>query len=124
MADMSGWFHPPTTPHTYRMKIIRDEIMSELSKNKPYRSKKYLKWIRSHPCVVTGREYDIVAHHIINCGFSGVIGSKVSDLFTIPLNSEIHQQLHHNPKAFEQRYDQKRLALEFIDKAISEGVFV
>ena len=92
-----------------------------LLKQKPFRSKKYLAYIRSQLCFVTGRQAEI-AHHIINCKFGGGMGTKPSDLFTLPMTVEAHQQLHHNPKLFEEKFDQKKLTLEMIEKAVSEGV--
>ena len=65
-------------------------------KIKPYRDKKYLAWIRTKPCTYCGRsksEYlDIVpAHQNFEMGS---MGSKASDLYTIPLCTDCHLVEH------------------------------
>ena len=90
-------------------------------KHKPWRSKKYIKFVSSLPCCITGSN-EVVAHHIINCNILSGTGTKVSDLFTIPLDARLHGILHNDPKAFELMYDQKKLALETIEKAVMDGV--
>lgn len=92
-----------------------------LQKIKPFRSKKYLAWIREQLCFVTGRQAE-VAHHIINCDMGGGMATKQSDLFALPMTVEAHQQLHHTPKKFEEKFDQKKLVLKMIEKAANEGV--
>lgn len=65
------------------------------------RSKKdagYLKWLHQLPCVLTGR-YGVQAAHISytatrwGCYGRGK-GTKVSDLFALPLNAESHALQH------------------------------
>jgi hypothetical protein len=72
-----------------------------------WRCEKYLKFIRSLPCVVTGRtgsDYDqVVAHHLIGHG-EGKMGGKAHDLFTFPMLSSEHQKFHHDPKAWEEEH--------------------
>lgn len=69
--------------------------MSKIGKHK-----KYLEYLHTLPCVVTGCEpygySDIVAHHICldSYGLRG-IGSKVSDYRAIPLEAATHMRLHH-----------------------------
>ncbi len=96
--------------------------MFMFQKIKPLRSKKYLAWIREQVCCITGRQDGIVAHHIIDVGMNPGMGTKASDLFAIPMNSETHNLLHHDTEAFEVHHDQKKLALETIEKAVNEGV--
>lgn len=57
------------------------------------RSSKYLSYIRSKPCVVTGSDVDVVAHHV-RLGFFGA-GMKPSDFRCLPLTAEEHGHLHH-----------------------------
>ncbi len=89
-------------------------------KNKPLRSARYLSWIRSQRCVYSGRTENIIAHHIIDVGMGGCMGGKPSDLFTIPLDGEVHQMLHLNGI----NIDQKSEALKMIAKAVNDGVLV
>ncbi len=61
---------------------------------KPFRSKKYLKWVKSLPCSVTGFSADD-PHHIIGHQQGGM-GTKASDLFTFPVTRDEHNRLHHD----------------------------
>jgi hypothetical protein len=56
------------------------------------RSKKYLKFIRSQPCLVTGQVINVVAHHV-RIGFFGA-GMKPNDSMCLPLTDEQHRLLH------------------------------
>ena len=93
-----------------------------LQKVKPWRSEKYKKWVRSQPCIITGRTDRNVCHHIIGCNMGGVIGNKPSDLFTIPLDAEIHQRFHSCRKSID--IDQKAEALRTIERAIHDGILI
>lgn len=60
----------------------------------PAKNKKYLEWIRQQKCVVTGSDYEVIAHHLTidaNRGF----GQKPSDYWSVPLRAELHAKLHH-----------------------------
>jgi len=94
----------------------------ELPKDKPFRSKKYLAWIRNQSCVVTGRTENIVAHHITNTGRRGM-GTKTDDSNCIPLEAMTHQMLHANPKKWEGEFGEQKEYLKIIKaRAIKEGV--
>jgi hypothetical protein len=67
-----------------------------------WRSEKYLKFVRSLPCVVTGRTEGVVAHHLIGHG-EGEMGGKTHDLFTMPLTVDEHRRFHDDPKGWEDR---------------------
>lgn len=65
---------------------------------KPFRSKKYMDYVRDLPCAVTGQDHiQSDPHHLWGYGLSGM-GQKPSDFFIMPLKHEIHQQLHLNGK--------------------------
>lgn len=91
-----------------------------LQKQKPFRSKKYLEFVRSLPCFITGKTENVIAHHIISCGLGGSMGSKVSDLFAIPMCTEEHQRLHGGETI--DYIDQKAEVLRTIEKAVHAGV--
>ena len=92
-------------------------------KDKPFRSEKYLKWIRSLPCCVTGATENVVAHHITNTGRKGT-GTKTNDYYCIPLEQISHQMLHANPRQWEKEFGSQKHYWEItIGKAIREGVF-
>ncbi len=60
----------------------------EFSKHKNYRNSKYLNWLRSQPCLVSGEKGEC-AHHV-RLGTNGGKGLKPSDYFCIPLLMEYH----------------------------------
>lgn len=92
-----------------------------LQKAKPWRSERYKKWVRSLPCVITGRTDNNHAHHIISCGMGGSMAGKPSDLFVIPIDGEEHYRFHATSR---HDIDQKAEALRTIEKAIKAGVLV
>lgn len=55
---------------------------------KPWHSRKYLAFVASLPCCITGRQ-PVTVHHIIGHGLEGQ-GTKTPDLLTIPLVAEYH----------------------------------
>ncbi|NAW60106.1 MULTISPECIES: DUF968 domain-containing protein [unclassified Vibrio] len=67
-----------------------------------WQSEKYLKFVRSLPCVVTGQTENVVAHHLIGHG-EGKLGGKAHDLFTMPLTADEHRRFHDDPKGWEAR---------------------
>ena len=64
-----------------------------MQKIKKFRSKKYLEWVASKPCLICRYE-PCQAHHITIAELRGW-GQKVSDNFTIPLCYQHHYLLHH-----------------------------
>jgi len=73
---------------------------------KPYRSKKYLEWIRQRNCLIKGWGSSI-AHHV-RMGAGAGMGQKPSDYWTLPLSTDEHHKLHHmGEKAYwqEQGYE-------------------
>ncbi|MFV0576031.1 MAG: DUF968 domain-containing protein [Vibrio sp.] len=92
-----------------QVKLLVDDEPPALFMKRPkpqvWRSEKYLKLVRSLPCVVTGSNGTdadpVVAHHLIgHC--EGKMGGKTHDLFTMPMLASEHQKFHHDPKAWEQ----------------------
>ena len=65
-----------------------------LFKVKPYRSKKYLKWVAGLPCANCGTEDGtVIAHHLIGVG-QGKMGGKASDKDSMPLCYTCHAEIH------------------------------
>ena len=60
-------------------------------KDKPLRSKKYLKWVSSLPSCISQLPGDD-AHHIKGHGYSGTV--KVSDVLSMSLTRGEHTELH------------------------------
>ena len=89
-----------------------------------FRSKKYREYISQLPCCVTGNDgVRNDPHHIKGRGYGS--SEKCSDLFCIPLNHELHQELHQTGwKSFEKKYNvcQVSVVLKTIQRAFAEGV--
>jgi len=60
-------------------------------KQKAFRSKKYLEFIRKQPCIICLKN-ETEAHHCRE--FNSGIGIKPSDTFSIPLCREHHYEIH------------------------------
>ncbi|EMK6669896.1 DUF968 domain-containing protein [Vibrio fluvialis] len=86
--------------------IVDDEPLAMFMarpKEITWQSEKYLKFVRSLPCVVTGKTEGVVAHHLILHG-EGKMGAKAHDLFTMPLTADEHRKFHDDPKGWEEKY--------------------
>ena len=70
-----------------------------LSKQTPWRNKRYLAWVKSQPCIVTRQPADD-PHHVIGWGFGGM-GTKAPDWATFPLTRVQHDLLHFNYRSWE-----------------------
>lgn len=87
--------------------------MTEIPKDKPYKDKKYLKWIKSLPCCVCHAPADD-PHHITGTGKGGT-GTKPGDNYAIPLCRGHHNELHHDPSRFEVRHGRQ---IEYLDRIL------
>ena len=73
-------------------------------KEKRIIDKKYIEWIKSLNCCVTGAR-DPDPHHVNPQGGGG-IGTKCSDRRAIPLSHFLHQEIHQIGKiTFAEKYD-------------------
>lgn len=57
------------------------------------RDKGHLKFVASLPCIVTGFEYGVQAHHLLRTPEKGM-GTKSGDNYAVPLNFQIHDAMH------------------------------
>ncbi|MGL6025676.1 MAG: DUF968 domain-containing protein [Vibrio sp.] len=86
-----------------------------------WHSERYLKFVRSLPCVVTGKSDGVVAHHLIGHG-EGKMGGKAHDLFVFPLTADEHRKFHDDPKAWELRHGSQLFYVkQTIKKALELG---
>ncbi|WP_019277115.1 DUF968 domain-containing protein [Vibrio coralliilyticus] len=89
------------------VKLIVDDEPPAMFMARPkeltWQSEKYLKFVRSLPCVVSGKTEGVVAHHLILHG-EGKMGSKTHDLFTFPLTADEHRKFHDDPKEWEAKH--------------------
>jgi hypothetical protein len=93
------------------------------SKRKPWRSEKYLDFVREQDCVHCGKPAHIDgidAHHATGVGIGKGMGAKISDSMCLPLCRVCHNQVHANKDII----DQQRAALLMIERALQEGVLV
>lgn len=90
-------------------------------KRRRWQNAEYLKWVKTQPCVGCNRQADD-AHHLIGYGQGGT-GTKAHDSFTIPLCRKCHDELHRDPRAFEQKHgSQLEMMKNTLDRAYALGV--
>lgn len=65
-------------------------------KEKPFRSRAYLSWVKQFPCLICNRPADD-PHHLRHAERSGM-GRKVSDKWVVPLCRGCHDQCHREGK--------------------------
>jgi len=88
---------------------------------KPYRNKNYLKYVASLECPC-GNPAD-EAHHIIDAGLGGGMGTKQGDIFSIPVCRGCHTLLHGNVGKWESIYGAQTLWIALtIAQAMEDGV--
>ncbi len=95
------------------MKIGRKMMFQKPVK---WRSKKYLKWVKSLQCDCGAPADD--AHHIQARGLGKGTSTKVSDCFIFPRCRSCHTDDHAN----RDEAHEMLLALRTIEKALNEGV--
>lgn len=93
---------------------------------KPFRSEKYLDWVRSLPCCYCTGPGGI-AHHLIGYKDAGT-GTKRGDHMAIPMCPTCHNQLHSEMKSqrFVQQWErfQTNRVDETQQRALRDGVLV
>ncbi len=95
--------------------------MISISKNKPFHSAEYSKWIRTLPCAFpecqkTGPS---VQCHIKGAGnFSG-IAMKASDILSFPGCIECHANLHEGRIPLERQFE---MVCRTVLRAVQEGI--
>ncbi|MGQ7286033.1 DUF968 domain-containing protein [Vreelandella venusta] len=77
------------------------ERSASKTRDKRWRSPKYLAWVRTQPCVVCGATTGIAAHHMIGMYNLGGMGLKAPDSYAMPACdpaagsfNDCHQQIH------------------------------
>ncbi len=96
-----------------------------MQKHKPYRSKKYLDWVKLLPSSISYKPAECY-HHIIGHGVGGM-GTKASDLFTLPLTFNEHtgnEGIHtHSVEWWENRWSSQWVHVaKTLKLAILEGI--
>jgi len=67
--------------------------MVNLIKPHTWRSKKYLAFVRLHPCCNCHTCYNVQAHHALGFG-ENMMGGKPPDGYAIPLCENCHRLIH------------------------------
>ena len=67
--------------------------MTPIPKTTPWRSKKYMEWVSTLPCVICNRPGQSDPHHVRIFGNAGT-GQKPDDCWCIPLCREHHNEIH------------------------------
>jgi len=94
-------------------------VFTPAPKSKNYRSKKYLAFIREHPCLKCGNP-EAVAHHE-GFGQRGM-GLKAPDTFCIPLCAKCHAARHQiGVERFCAGVDVKMRIIELMTEYIERG---
>ncbi len=60
----------------------------------PWKSQKYLAWIREQPCYQCGAQAE--PHHIIGRGSMSGMGMKAPDYTAVPLCHQCHMAMHNS----------------------------
>lgn len=89
-----------------------------IQKIKSWRSKKYLKWVKTLDCAICGIESSSEPHHGISIGMGGM-GTKAPDSAVMPLCRVCHTQVHAEPHLWPSQW---QWITETLMKAIDEGV--
>jgi len=81
-------------------------------KKKTYRSKKYLAFIDSKPCLICGRAS---THHHVRLYGGGGVGMKPPDNYCVPICVKCHTQLHAMPERDFWSYSNIDICVEILD---------
>ena len=93
-----------------------------IPKSARIKSKAYLKWVASLPCMNCKIEGDtIVAHHLKgrHAPLSGGVGYKADDWLTMPLCFKCHIEMHDSGYLKDW---QAEFILKTLDKAFDDGI--
>ena len=106
---------PPKNRHMYHKGMI--------PKHKRWESKDYIKFVSELPCCACHiKDGTVVAHHLKGRGspLSGGTSYKASDLYTMPLCFECHDEIHRGN--VDLLNNQMFFILLTLDKALDAGV--
>lgn len=85
---------------------------------KSWRSKKYLKWVKSLPCCNCGAQADD-PHHLIGVGHMGGMGTKAPDSMVMPVCRHCHTAIHNTPDMWPNQWE---WICRTLNQALQEGV--
>jgi hypothetical protein len=90
-------------------------------KNKPWRSRKYLDWVKTQPCVVTGLPADD-PNHMKGHGMGGTM--KPPDWATYPMTRAEHTHFHNiGWRTWEEKHgSQWEYVAKTLGRALEQGI--
>lgn len=88
-------------------------------KQKTFRSRKYLDWVKTLPCRNCGAVFEIDPHHLTSLGLMGGAGTKAPDTMVMPLCRTCHTDMH--DKGDYRQYQWEWIA-RTLNQAINDGV--
>ena len=75
-------------------------------KRKPWRSPKYLAWIREQECSnCINPNGKTQAHHLIGVGNLGGMGTKAPDWAAMPMCVRCHGEIHYDPDMWDEQWE-------------------
>lgn len=91
--------------------------------NDPFKSPKFLAWVRRQDCMSCGHPGPVDPHHIKHTGgFSGV-GMRAPDWFSMPQcnagQRDCHGKMHADPERWQ---EQPLMVLQMLHRALDQGV--
>lgn len=87
-------------------------------KQKTFRSRKYLNWVKQQPCVMCGAPADD-PHHITGVGGMSGMGMTAPDSMVMPVCRMHHDEIHRTPELWGRQWEWISRTL---DSALREGV--
>jgi len=79
--------------------------MTSNFKIKPWRSNKYLAWVKTLPCFVCGSDGGD-SHHLIGIGCMGGVGTTAPDSMTIPMCRGCHTEMHRDSSLHQYQWEE------------------
>lgn len=89
-----------------------------IPKRKPFRSRRYLDWVKTQPCVICGAPADD-PHHMIGLGGMSGMGMTAPDSLAMPVCRPHHDEIHRNPDWWDRQWE---FVARTLDRALAEGV--
>jgi len=90
-----------------------------MQRHKPWRSEKYIAFVRRLSCANCGKAGQSEAHHLIGLAGIGGTGTKAADQFAIPLCRSCHDDLHQARIPLD---DQWRWLVRTLERGFNDGI--
>lgn len=91
-----------------------------LPKSTTFRSRDYLEWVKTQPCVICHAPADD-PHHLIGVGAMSGAGMKAPDSMSMPACRPCHDRIHRTPELWPEQWE---WIARTLDAALRAGVLV